>query len=174
MNKFFKVVDRLAVLAGYIGVAFMVALMLMYLVDVFGRLFISRQIKGSFEVAQYFLCVISFAAYSYTQIRRGHIHVGFLINRFPRQTRYAIHGVNFILCALVCAITVYALWRQGSFASMTNRTTVVLLIPMAPLYYLNSVLMAIFTLTIVSDIFRCFLALAGNTEARASIDRVCL
>jgi len=174
MNKFFRVVDRLAVTAAYIGVAFIAALMLMYLVDVLGRLLISRQIKGSFEVAQFFLCVISFSAYCYAQIRRGHIHMGFVINRFPRQVRYAVTALNFILCAAICVITVYALWRQGNFAYATNRATVVLLIPMSPLYYLNAVFMAIFTLTIVSDIIRCFLALGGNAAARESIDKICL
>lgn len=172
MNKFFQIVNVISRVLAWIGVALIVVLAAMYTADVFGRLVLGRQIKGTFEVAQFLLCLISFASYSLTQTNRSHIHVGFIVSRFPKRMKYAAAALSFTLCTLMCIIVAYGLLTQGGLASSSNKLTQVLELPFAPIYYMAAVAMFLFALTLIADILRSVMALFGNEEARASIDKV--
>ncbi len=174
MSKFFRGVKLISHVLAWVGIALIVVLAIMYTADVFGRFVLGRQIKGTFEVAQFLLCLISFASYSLTQTNRSHIHVGFLVTRFPRRVKYAVSALSFALCTVMCIIVAYGLWTQGGLAAAGNKLTQVLEIPFAPVYYMSSAAMFLFALTLFTDIVRSLMALFGNKEAQGSIDKVYL
>ena len=154
------------------GVALTVVMAVMYTADVLGRLFLHQQFKGTFEVAQFLLCLIIFLSYPYAQSRRSHIHVGFIVHNLPDKVQYALLAFHFLWSAVICGIVTYALWTQGTFTMGSNRLTQVLEIPYFPIYYASSVLMGLFTLILALDVVRAIMALAGNVDCEASIRKV--
>lgn len=172
MKKAEKILERISIIIAWIGVGLTAATLVMYTIDVVGRLAFSSQMRGTFEVAQFFFCMISFSAYAYTQMSRGHIHVSIVVNLFPMRMKYIVAILNFAICSIVCSIVVVAMINMGNIALASNKTTQVGALPFAPLYYLSAVFMAVFTATIIFDVIRSILALCGNTDAKASIDKV--
>ena len=172
MKKAFIIVERIAEIVSWLGIALILVIGGLYIGDALGRLLFGLQARGSFEFAQFCLCALTFASYAYTQVRRRHIHVGFIITHFPPLGRYTLSFIEFIICFAVCCIITYSLWIAGIYAAAANKITMVLELPFAVIYYLSSVLMALFAVTILFDVFRSFIAIRGDQSARDSIDKV--
>ena len=172
MNKAFKIVEKIAEIIAWFGIAMIVVIGSLYISDVFRRLLVGAQAKGGFEFAQFCLCAMVFAAYAFTQVRRRHIHVGFIINHFPPFGKYVTSFIEFIMCFAICCVMTYSLWDAGKYAAEANKITLVLSLPFAALYFVSSIFMALFSLTILFDVFRCFKAIRGDQSARESIDKV--
>jgi len=171
MKKLFSTIESISRIMGWLGFVLTAGLTLMYTIDVIGRFFFNQQMKGTFELAQFFLCLITFSAFSFAQTARSHIHVGFIARHFKNKFKYCLAGVSFSLCTLICAIVTYCLWQQGT-SSIGIKLTQVLTLPYAPIYYAASIFMAIFTLVIFTDVIRSVMALKGDEEAKAVIDKV--
>ncbi|MDR1247424.1 MAG: TRAP transporter small permease [Clostridiales Family XIII bacterium] len=174
MKKTAAIINKTSVICAWICVVLLVALMAMYVTDVTGRFIFGRQIKGTFEMAQFVLCIMTFGSYGYTQTVRGHIQVGFLTRLFPPKLKYSVYGAGYVLCAVMGCITVYALWLVAKNALLMNKATTVISLPYAPLYIANAVLMAVFVLTLALDIARCILAVRGDGDAQESINAISL
>ena len=172
MNRFQKILEQVSTVSAWIGIALTLVTMGMYAIDVVGRLFFSTQMKGTFEIAQFMFCIITFSAYAYTQMSRGHIHVGFVMIHFVPRLRYCVSAVNFVLCTVFCSIVSYNLFNMGNVALASNKHSQVVSLPFAPLYFISAVFMALFTVTLFFDIIRSIQATAGNSEARTSIDKL--
>ena len=172
MKRVEKVLERISMATMWLGIGLTLATMAMYSVDVFGRLMFSVQNRGTFEIAQFMLCLITFTAFAYTQMMRGHIHVSILINRFPKGPKYLTTTINFAICAFICTVVTFSVHNMGVVALANGRHSQVVALPFAPLYFACTVIMAVFTATIVFDVIRSIRALAGNPDARASIDKV--
>lgn len=172
MKKFFKVVDFASEIVAWLGIVLIAALAVMYTIDVLGRLIFSSQIKGTFEIAQFMLCLMSFAAYGFAQTKRSHIHVGFIVHLLPQKGRLIQSAFSFLWGIAICGLITYALWNQGAYTFASNKLTQVLELPYYPIYYASSVLMGMFTLTLIADIIRCIMAIAGDEAMTQSIEKV--
>lgn len=174
MNRFFQIIKVMSHVLAWIGIALVIVLAGMYTTDVLGRFLLGQQLKGTFEVAQFMLCIISFTSYSLTQTNRAHIHVGFVVTRFPKRGKYAVSAIGFTFCTIMCVVVAYGLWTQGGLAAVGGKLTQVLELPYAPIYYLSAVAMFLFAVTLLADIIRSIMAIFGNQDAQASIDKVYL
>jgi len=172
VKKFFRTADKITEIVAWAGVALIVCLAVMYTVDVLGRLIFGYQFKGTFEIAQFLLCLIIFMSYPFAQSRRGHIHVGFIVHYFPRKVQYILLAFHFLWGSMICGIVAYALWTQGSFTYTSGKVTQVLGLPFYPVYYASSILMVLFAVMIFVDLIRAVFAVAGNTECQESMNKV--
>jgi len=172
MKKVFKITDKVCEIIAWFGVLLTVVMAVMYFIDVIGRLVFHSQFKGTFEIAQFLLCLIVFISYPYAQVKRGHIHVGIVMHHLPTKLKHIILSFGFLWCAATGAFVTYALWTQGQFTQSANKITQVLDIPYFPIYYASSVLMGVFTITIIFDFIRSVMAIAGDTECQESIEKV--
>ena len=172
MKRAQEILHRISSVIAWVGIGLTLTTMVMYSIDVFGRLIFSSQMRGTFELAQFMFCLITFSAFGYTQMMRGHIHVSIFINRFPPRAKYATAAIHFILSTIICCIATAAVFNMGSVASSIDKHSLVVELPYAPLYYVSAVLMAAFTVTVAFDVIRCIMAVVGNPDARASIDKI--
>ena len=171
MNTFFDIVKKVSFVLGWIGFGLTVVMSIMYLADVIGRLVIGAQMKGTFELAQFMLCLISFSAFSLAQVTRNHIHVGFIVRHFPPKAKYTVATLSFALCTMMGSIITYCLFYMST-TSAGSKLTSVLGLPYAPIYIAAGIFMGLFTIVLFSDILRSIMAFAGNEECRQEIDRV--
>lgn len=171
MNTFFGIIKKISYTLGWIGFGLTVVMSLMYLIDVLGRLLLNSQMKGTFELAQFMLCLISFSAFSLAQVTRNHIHVGFIVRHFPAKLKYAVAALSFALCTMMGVIITYCLFYMSTTLAGSKLTSV-LGLPYGPIYIAAGVFMAFFTIVLFSDILRSIMAFAGNEDCRREIDRV--
>ena len=169
MKRVFSVVDRVSILCCFIGIALIAFLMFMYTFDVVGRFTVSHQIKGSYELGQFTMGILTFAAYSYAQTSRGHIQVSFLVRIFPKTGQYLTYCLGYVACFIISIIETYALWLQFQHTMTNPKVTPVLLLPYNPIYCIGSILMLVFAVTLLMDVFRCIMAIRGDKEAQESI-----
>ena len=172
VKKLFRITDKAAEIIAWIAVVLVIIMAVMYVIDVVGRLVFSSQMKGTFEIAQFMLCMIVFIAYPYAQSKRGHIHVGFIMNNVKKKPQYAILAFGFFWCAVCCGVVAYALWTQGNFTMGSGKSSQVLLIPFYPIYYASSVLMGFFGFTFVMDFIKALMAISGDEECDKSIAKI--
>ena len=172
MKKLNKVISLIGNLSAWLSAFSIAILAIMYIIDIMGRFFISQQMKGTYEVAQFLLCIVTFSAFIYTQVSRRHIHVGILIMHFPPRLKYFVTSLNFVITSIICCFITYAIWDLGLLSVARSKHSQVLEIPFAPLYFFSSMLMALLALTLLTDAIRCILAFLGDDEAKESIDKV--
>lgn len=173
MKKVFRIIDRISEIVVWAAVILTIAMAVMYCIDIFGRLLFSWQNKGTFEIAQFALCLIVFISYPYTQVKRGHIHASFVVGKLPDKVKCGFLAFALFWSAILCGIVTYALWTQGSFNLFnTSKLTQVLEIPYWPLYYACSVLMGLFTVTIIMDFIKSIMAIGGNKEYMENVLKI--
>ena len=172
VKKIFAVIDKATEIIAWIAVIMTVVMAIMYVVDVIGRLVFNSQMKGTFEIAQFMLCMIVFIAYPYAQVKRGHIHVGFIVHNIPKKIKYIILAFGFLWGAVCCGFVCYALWTQGDFTLGSGKASQVLMIPYYPVYYASAILMGVFGITILADLVKAIMAIAGDEECDNSISKI--
>ena len=132
---------KLADLAGYLAGGVLLAAALIVTTDVLLRWGISRPIKGLFEIMELvFACII---ALSFTVANKKRMHVsmeliGNLTGRFRGVQLYAD-----ALTSLTFALYTYFLFHHAGQKMLYGETTLVLGVPIGPIWYLAAGLIAL-------------------------------
>lgn len=116
-----------------------ILLLMMFLTvgDVIGRYLVGRlpffqPIPGTFELTEFMLVLIVFAALGYTQVRRGHISIDVVVSRFSPRTQSVIDSITYLLSlALFSLVT----WQSAVYAHRLfeeRDVSGILLVPIYP------------------------------------------
>ena len=108
-----RIATILKVLA-YVGVVIIVALMFFTVAHSLGRYGFNRPIPGLAEVSSFMLITASFLVIPYTQVLKGHLVIGLLVDRLSERKQAIINSFTYIIC-LLAAILI--LWRSALEAS---------------------------------------------------------
>ena len=111
----------------------LVVMMLLICADVFGRYVIRYPIVGAYEVSEFFMSAIVFAALAYTQLQKSNVRVDLVYERFPSDLQSAMAIFNTLLAlGLFLLIT----WRGGAAVLMAwelnDRTAGLIRLPLWP------------------------------------------
>ncbi len=105
INKFAAVIAEVA----------LAAMMLITVGDVIGRYFFNSPIKGTFEIVGLLLVCAGTWGWGYCQIRKGHISVSILTDRFPLKARtflkYVAYIFGLVVFSLLCWQTLLLAWK---------------------------------------------------------------
>jgi TRAP-type C4-dicarboxylate transport system permease small subunit len=96
------------VLGAFSGVG-MVAMVLITVVDAFGRRFFSTPIHGSYESVTLLLSVVFFASLSYCTVKKGHFSIDVVTSRFRPRARLYTVTVMYLLSALISWVMAWQL-----------------------------------------------------------------
>ncbi len=149
-----KVIFPLNKYLNYIGMAIVFLMMLLVVVDVVGRKFVGiipgfQPVPGSYELTEFMLVGLVYAALGYAQINGDHISIDVLTMRFPKRTQNILDTVVYLVSA---AIAVIVSWRGFAHAQrlfQQNDYSGVLHIPIYPFLYLIGAGMLIFALALL-------------------------
>ncbi len=108
-----KVIHRLNFYVAYIGMAFIIPLMLLTTGDIVGRKFFSKTIPGTFEISEYILAVFILLGAAYTQQVKGHVGVDFLTSRLSPRVRNVCEIITTVLSMFIIGIVVWQGWAEG-------------------------------------------------------------
>ena len=102
----------------WIAGVFLVVMILLTCSNIFLRL-VWAPVKGTFELMGYFGAIVTAFALGYTQLKKGHIAVDVLVNRFSKRTRRILNSINYFICIIFFAI---AGWQIAKWATTLLRT----------------------------------------------------
>jgi TRAP-type C4-dicarboxylate transport system permease small subunit len=131
------------------------AMMLLTVADVCGRYIFSKPIRGTYELVGFLLVGAGSLGLGYCQVRKAHIRVDFLLQRFPEKVRAILTALanflGFAAFSLLC-------WRCVLYAqyyiSATGNHTDTLNIPLFPFVVVLAVGTGMLALVILFDLVR--------------------
>jgi len=94
---------------GAVSAAGLVAMVMITVVDAFGRRFFSSPIYGSYESVTLLLSVVIFSSLSYCTVRKGHFAIDVVTSRFSPRIRLYIVTVMYLISALICWLMAWQL-----------------------------------------------------------------
>jgi TRAP-type C4-dicarboxylate transport system permease small subunit len=90
----------------YIAAIALAGMMLLTVADVIGRYFFNNPIRGAYELVGFLLVCAGSWGMGYCQIKKGHIRVDFLLQRFPQKTQAILtvlaNLIGLIAFSLLC------------------------------------------------------------------------
>ena len=107
-----QVMGVVAGATAWVGAIACVAMMVLVFVNVILR-FSWRSIPGTLEITESFMVVIAVMMLAYTQIKRGHVNVEFVINYLRPKPRQSLELFTLILAL---GFTVFLAWQSWEVA----------------------------------------------------------
>jgi TRAP-type C4-dicarboxylate transport system permease small subunit len=114
---------------GYVGMWFIVPMMLLTSADATGRDLFSRPVRGAYELSSLILSVFVLLGLAYTQQMKGHVRVTILTERLPAKWAEAIHMFTSLLSMFVIAIMC---WQGIAVAYEASAVSDMLRVPQFP------------------------------------------
>ena len=127
----------------------MFAMMAIMTVDVVGRYLLNAPVPGGFEIVQYLMAIVVFAALPLTTAADKHLSVSLIANQLQGATKY-VHRI-FVLAVSAVAVVMIA-WRMGEQAAILARSQQVsgfLQWPLAPIAWTMTALASLAALIVL-------------------------
>jgi len=148
-----RVVFPVTRVVGSIGAGFLVLLMLVSLIDVFGRRFFNAPLRGSRELSELCFCFVTFLPLAYCAVKGVHIDVEIMVSRFPKRLQNSL-GAAIILCAAtMLGMITWQLVVYGTRMYTMNQESAILGIPVYPFLYLAALGSLLYALVYLIQFF---------------------
>jgi TRAP-type C4-dicarboxylate transport system permease small subunit len=108
-----KAVQRTSLYLSYLGMFFLIPMMLITSGEVVGRALWSRPIPGSMELSSYMLAVFILLGVAYTHQVRGHVRVSMLVSRLPERVALVLDVLTTLLSLFIIGILAWQGWVVG-------------------------------------------------------------
>jgi len=138
----------------------MVAMILLTCANIVSRL-VWVPIKGTFELMGFFGAVATAFALAYTQMKKAHIAVDILVNRFPPRIRTLLSGINYFICSLFFGVAGWQIARWAGTIRETGEVTETLRIVYYPFTYGVALGCILIALVLFVDFLNLFSAKNG-------------
>ena len=98
--------------------------------------------------------VVTAFALGYTQIKRGHIAVDILVQRFSRRTQRILNGLNYFICTIFFCLVSWQIARYATTLRETGEVTETLQIIYHPFTYGVALGCAVLSLVFLTDFLK--------------------
>lgn len=130
-----KKLEVLSTISGYVASAFLILVILLTLLDIFGRnVFRISLIRGSTELSSWAMAAISWLALSYAMKTDGHIQVRILVDRLPAKVRRVLAVILALMGVALLAFIVRSMWGRLIFTLQKGVTGVEVKVSVAIIY----------------------------------------
>jgi TRAP-type C4-dicarboxylate transport system permease small subunit len=101
---------------------FMVVMMVLTCANIVLRL-VWIPIAGTYELMGYCGALVTAFALGYTQIKKGHVAVDILVQRFSKRTKRILEGVNHLILLLFFSVVAWQIAQYGMVLWKTGEVT---------------------------------------------------
>ena len=108
-----KVIQSITLYLSYVGMFFLIPMMLLTSGEVIGRAIWSWPIPGSMELSSYMLAVFILLGVAYTHQVKGHVRVTMLISRLPQGVALVLEIMTTLVSLFIIAIMAWQGWVVG-------------------------------------------------------------
>lgn len=137
--KIRKRVEKLANLALFLGMGWVIVMMLLTTVDVSGRFLFSAPVPGSIELGEFMLAIFGILGMAYTHFAGSNVRVTMLTRILPPRIEALISALtglmSLVIMAMLCWYGGVSAVEEFHFGTTTDN----LGLPVYPLYWLLSV-----------------------------------
>jgi TRAP-type C4-dicarboxylate transport system permease small subunit len=130
-----KVVGRITLGVLYFGMAVMFILMLLTVVHAVGRYAFNAPIEGLVELSCFMLVIIIFSTAAHTEVKKSHIVIGTIVDRFSEKTQAIIDSISYVLSLLLTLVAFWYTIEQGFYYIEEDYGSLILSIPHYPFVF---------------------------------------
>jgi len=134
-NESRRIVQTVTRVLGYVGMAFVVPMMLLTSADAVARDVWNRPIPGAFELSSFMLSVFVLLGLAYAQQMKDHVRVTILSDRLPEKVSDALNIFTTLLSMFIVAIMC---WQGVIVAFEASSVSDMLRVPQLPFRLLVS------------------------------------
>ena len=113
---------------------------------------------GIYELIERCMIVAVFASFAYTQVKKAHINMVVLVERFPKVLGLCTLGLTSLISVGVTSYAAYAAWLQFLRTIDSGVQTQVLAIRNWPFFLLQTIALALLALVLLIDTLYIFMA----------------
>ncbi len=165
INGYSLVTSKICYYICYIGMVLIAAMMIIMFVDSMLGLFANYRITGIYELVQCLLLIVVFTSWAYTQTVHGHIHVTMFINMMPQKLRFFCFSLTSIISVATMAFATWGVGKGIAEKMTSHEITATLMIPIWPLFVVECVVFALFTLVLLGDAIKSIIAMFDKETA---------
>ena len=147
-----KIVENGLKTIHYVGMIFVLLMMLLTTLHAIGRYIFGRPVPGLVELSSYMLVTMIFLTAPYTALVKGHITISVIVDRLSVRTQACIDGVIYLLCLAVSIIAAWQTFVRGLYIMEEKQVSTILSIPNAPFILLVGAGWLLFSLAILVHI----------------------
>ncbi len=166
LNAIHKLLERLSLVAVWIGGGGLLLAAIMVTVDVISRKFLSFTIGGADEYTGYVFAAATTWAYPYVALHRANVRIDALYNFLPMAVRAVLDIVGLVLLLIFISVLVRQSW--GVFITSWNQSSVAITPLATPLWIPQAFWLAgliFFTVTLAFLIIHATTALLKGDAA---------
>jgi TRAP-type C4-dicarboxylate transport system permease small subunit len=131
-----KFIQKMTFSVSYVGMLFLIPMMLLTSGEVVGRAIWSRPIPGSMELSSYMLAIFVLLGIAYTHQVGGQVRVTMLVSRIPEKAALALKVLTTLLSLFIIGIMAWQGWVKAMEESTVSD---MLRVPQFPFRMLVSV-----------------------------------
>jgi TRAP-type C4-dicarboxylate transport system permease small subunit len=137
------------------GVAgfFIAAMIILTCANIFLRL-VWVPLSGTFELMGYFGAAATAFALGFTQIKRGHVAVDIVVQRFSKRTQRTLNSINAVVCMVFFAVVTWQVAKYGVTLWRTGEVTETLRIIYYPFAFAVALGCGVLSLVFLMDFLR--------------------
>ena len=154
--------DRISQVAHRVGMYFLIAMMLLTVVDVGGRCFFNQPIVGSYELTAFMMAIVVYFCIAYTQVRKGHIRVTFIVDRLPEKTRAVVDSIAYLLGLGMFSLIAWQAALQANRLRLIGETSATLEVPVWPFVWVVAFGSVLLCLVLLSDLHESLAQVVGD------------
>ncbi|MGA7143276.1 MAG: TRAP transporter small permease [Desulfobacterales bacterium] len=162
-----EILDRISTFLNrlllWIGGIFLVGMIILTCSNIIFRL-TWVPVKGTFELMGYCGAIVTAFALGHTQIKRGHIAVDVLVNRFSDKVRKIINAINYTVCFLFFSVAAWQIAVKATTLMNTGEITETLRIIYYPFTYGVAFGCAVLSLVLFTELVGLFSAEKEDTD----------
>ena len=166
-----RAVDFLSRKMVWLSALSVLAVFVLVVVDVVGRYFFNRPVKGSNDIGELILVLIAYFAMAYTQSCKEHVRVTLVWGKLPPKGKLIGDGIAFLFGAVIYALIAWNLgeraWKLIAGTYPSSSESPVLGITHIPFVIVAVIGAVVFTLVLLTDSIRAWAKL-GQPAAPAS------
>lgn len=129
-------------LLGGVAAALLFSMMVLTFVDVVGRYFLNAPVPGGFEITELLLATLIFAALPLVTLSGEQITVDLFDALIPASVQHVRDALICLVSGLILFVLCASMWEKAEEMLSYGDTTAILGIPIYPLVYFMSVMLA--------------------------------
>ena len=97
----------------YLSATGMIAMMIPTIADVFARVVLHTQLRGSFEFTGLVMAFVIYLGVPYAQAQRAHIKVTLLVDRLPPMIKQTVQVCVYFFCLCIFLFLIHATFTEA-------------------------------------------------------------
>lgn len=149
LNRVEKVIESIVGILATVAATVLALMMFLMAADVFCRYFFNSPIPGGLELVEYMMAILVPFSIAYCALRRSHVAVDMIVERFPKAVRQVIGTITTILSVLFLGVLCWQNILNIFDSYHSNMTSAVLKLPSYPFVVPVSIGMGLFAVILV-------------------------